>query len=196
EPQEIAGFALEGSRHAGSLRGIASDVESRCVVAVHGEGRRISELGKDHVAQIGVNFALFRIGARHLDPVTIRRRRRPSDKMIVLICGDNEQRVIFGDPVLLRAIEEFAEGLVVCGKLLDVPALAGAEGATTGDVIVVGVGDITNQSLRAPLTGVQARLNGRVRGLARAGEVRGWPMEFSTFGSYRLQERLPLWRWR
>src|SRR5712691_565724 len=56
--------------------------------------------------------------------------------------------------------------------------------------------EITNQSLRAPLTGVQARLNGRVRGLARAGEVRGWPMEFSTFGSYRLQERLPLWRWR
>src|SRR5258708_214120 len=38
----------------------------------------------------------------------------------------------------------------------------------------------TNQSLRAPLAGVQARLNGRVWSLALAGEARSWPMEFST----------------
>jgi len=38
----------------------------------------------------------------------------------------------------------------------------------------------TNQSLRALLAGVQARLNGRVWSLALAGEARSWPMEFST----------------
>src|SRR6266403_1192928 len=55
---------------------------------------------------------------------------------------------------------------------------------------------LTNQSLRAPLAGVQARLNGRVWALALAGEARSWPMEFSTLGRNWLRAGLPFWRGR
>src|SRR5271169_4966073 len=49
----------------------------------------------------------------------------------------------------------------------------------------------TYQSLRAPLAGVQARLNGRAWALALAGEARSWPMEFSTLGRDWLRAGLP-----
>src|ERR1700736_755704 len=48
-----------------------------------------------------------------------------------------------------------------------------------------------HQSLRAPLAGVQARLNGRAWALALAGEARSWPMEFSTLGRDWLRAGLP-----
>jgi hypothetical protein len=110
---------------------------------LHAERRHIAELGVDYSVQIGVDLALFRIGAGHFNAVAIRRRRRTPDKMVVFVGGEDEQRIVFSNAVLLQPIEKFPESVIICGELLYVAALAGAEGAAlTRKVIVVRVGDI------------------------------------------------------
>ena len=134
---------LERSRHRGGLGGIAVDIKCRRIVAVNLERRDVAELGVDRAVEVGVDLALFGVGAGYLGPVAIGRRRRPADKMIVLVGGDDKQRVVFGDAVYFQAVEEFPERGVVGGELLDISVLAGTEGAAlTGEVIVVRVGNV------------------------------------------------------
>jgi len=62
--------------------------------------------------------------------------------MVVLVGSDDEKRVVLGDPVLGKPIEELAESTVVGRQLLHVTSLTGTVGAGAREVIVVRVGNI------------------------------------------------------
>ena len=53
---------------------------------------------------------------------------RRAGEVVALLDGDDEERVVLRDPVVLQAGEEVAERLVVVLQLLDVAGLAGAVG--------------------------------------------------------------------
>ena len=61
--------------------------------------------------------------------------------MIVLVSGDHKQRILCCNPILYKAGEELAEGLVVTGELFDIARLPGAERDIVY-VIIVRVGNI------------------------------------------------------
>ena len=110
--------------------GIAVDVERRRIVAMHAERRRIGELGGIDQAQIGVDLAFLAHRCRNVDAVTMAGLGgSPERKVIVLVGGDDEQRIVLGDAVLRKPGEEVAEGLVVVLELRHIACLAGAESA-------------------------------------------------------------------
>jgi hypothetical protein len=151
EPEQLTGLALERADHEGSLARIAIDIKGRRVVAVYSKRRRILELGGEDQAQIGIDLALLRVGAGYIGAVAICRRRRPTNKMVVLVCGDDEQRIVPRDPGVGETLKEFPEGLVVGGESLNVSALAGPEGSAARKVIVMGVRDVSKDDRHAGL---------------------------------------------
>jgi hypothetical protein len=73
EAEKPARFLFELAGHPAVLAGVAVDVKGRRVVEVNAERCRVAELGGDYRVKIGVDLALFRIGAQRSDAVAIRR---------------------------------------------------------------------------------------------------------------------------
>src|SRR5204863_8450842 len=72
---------------------------------------------------------------------TGRRGRRAAGEVVVLVGGDDEQRVGRGDAVVVQPVEERAERVVVGLQRGDVPRLTRPVRGAAG-VLVVGVGDV------------------------------------------------------
>ena len=111
-------------------RRIAGDVDVRRHVAVDAEvGRRrravVDVVRRDEPLQVGVDLAHVLVGARLRHAVARRVVGRRAGEVVALLDGDDEERVVLRDPVLLHAREELSERLVVVLELLDVPGLAG-----------------------------------------------------------------------
>ena len=62
--------------------------------------------------------------------------------MVVLVGGEDEERVLRRDAVFGEAGEELAKCFVKGGKLADVTRFAGPECAGVGDVVVMSVLDL------------------------------------------------------
>ena len=95
---------------------------------MHLESRRVTEFGRDHGGQISSDLALLCVGARCCHTVAIRGRGRSADEMVVLVGGDDEERILSSDAVLGEPGKELPECLIVGLKLLDITGFAGPEG--------------------------------------------------------------------
>src|SRR6516164_5565548 len=104
---EAGDIALELPGHRVGLSGIAGDVDGRRRIGVYGETGRVVLLRRQQAAQIGVDLADLRVGARHVHAVTIGRRGVAADKVVVFVWGDDEQRVARADAVGGKTVEEF-----------------------------------------------------------------------------------------
>jgi hypothetical protein len=63
----------------------------------------------------------------HVDAIAVRRIRRAAHEVVVLVGGDDEQRVLLGDAIGLESIEEPRERRVMELELLDVSHFARTE---------------------------------------------------------------------
>src|SRR5262249_1081540 len=81
-------------------------------------------------------FLTRRVGARHVDAITVGRSRRSTNEVIVFVGNDQEQRVVLGDPVSRQASEELAKCDVILLELCDITCLARPESGWAAAIIM------------------------------------------------------------
>ena len=130
---------------AEGLSASAVDIHRRRVIGVHGENSRVSELGENHAAQVGVDFAHAIIDARYGYAVAAIGSRRIAYEVITFVNGKYEQCIALVDSVGGEPVEELLEGLIIGLQLLGVAVFSRAIGEVDvagGSVRVMRVGDV------------------------------------------------------
>ena len=136
-----SGVTLELSQGRIGGSRIAVDVDRRSRVAVDRE-RRLRGRRREQRAQVRVDLAdLVRRARRRRIEVAVRVApiavvRDAAGEVVVLVGGDDEQRVLLVDPVLLQPVEEGRERVVVRLQRCDVIRFAGTRGARKDSVRV------------------------------------------------------------
>ena len=111
---------LQRPRHRVGGRWITRYIEGRRVVRVNQERGCVLPLGQQQAVDEGIDLADMGVGAGRVNAIAICRGRRTADKMVVFVCGNDEQRIVLGDAVSCKPCKELAESRVVDLELLDV----------------------------------------------------------------------------
>ncbi len=151
--RESGSVMLELTRNGGVTRGLAADVERRRHIKMNVE-RRFGEIKRgillaEQCLNVGQDFAdgvranrSWCVRAGSIDAIAGAIERRPARKMIILISGEDEERVAGRDAIICKTREELIEGAVIISKLLDVPRLPRSERSEGERVALVSVRDV------------------------------------------------------
>src|SRR5258707_9659924 len=98
-------------------------------------------VGQDFADGVRANRS-WCVRAGSIDAIAGAIERRPARKMIILISGEDEERVAGRDAIICKTREELIEGAVIISKLLDVPRLPRSERSEGERVALVSVRDV------------------------------------------------------
>ncbi len=115
----------------------------RCLYEIQGRvclAEERFDIGQNFTNRVGSGRA-WRVGARSVDAVAGTEWRPPSI-VVVLIGGEDKERVAWINSVITHSREELIERIVICFELRDVARLAGTKGAKWECVAVMCIRDV------------------------------------------------------